>query len=104
MGVRNSPVQLLLKITSPGVADFYQSSELWDLNLPDPDNRRPVDFESRRLSPKSCANTPARTAHPFSPASSKIGTMVQLNSAFFQRFWPSVAIILLFHNGADEPP
>jgi (1->4)-alpha-D-glucan 1-alpha-D-glucosylmutase len=48
MGVRNSLVQQLLKITSPGVADFYQGSELWDLNLPDPDNRHPVDFELRR--------------------------------------------------------
>ncbi len=47
MGVHNSLVQLLLKITSPGVADFYQGSELWDLSLPDPDNRRPVDFGLR---------------------------------------------------------
>ena len=28
--------------------DFYQGTELWDLNLVDPDNRRPVDFEKRR--------------------------------------------------------
>lgn len=47
MGVHNSLVQLALKITSPGVADFYQGSELWDLNFADPDNRRPVDFEKR---------------------------------------------------------
>jgi (1->4)-alpha-D-glucan 1-alpha-D-glucosylmutase len=39
---------LLLKITSPGLPDFYQGSELWDLNFSDPDNRRPVDFEARR--------------------------------------------------------
>jgi len=48
LGVHNSLVQVLLKITSPGVADFYQGSDLWDLNLPDPDNRRAVDFTSRR--------------------------------------------------------
>src|SRR6185437_9192080 len=30
------------------VPDFYQGAELWDLNLVDPDNRRPVDYESRR--------------------------------------------------------
>jgi (1->4)-alpha-D-glucan 1-alpha-D-glucosylmutase len=30
------------------VPDFYQGSELWDLSLVDPDNRRPVDFEKRR--------------------------------------------------------
>lgn len=48
LGVHNSLVQVLLKVTSPGVADFYQGSDLWDLNLPDPDNRRPVDFAARR--------------------------------------------------------
>jgi (1->4)-alpha-D-glucan 1-alpha-D-glucosylmutase len=37
----------VLKSTSPGVPDFYQGSELWDLSLVDPDNRRPVDFASR---------------------------------------------------------
>jgi (1->4)-alpha-D-glucan 1-alpha-D-glucosylmutase len=47
MGVHNSLVQLALKITSPGIPDFYQGSELWDLSLGDPDNRRPVDFASR---------------------------------------------------------
>lgn len=38
----------VLKIASPGVADFFQGTELWDLNLVDPDNRRPVDFAARR--------------------------------------------------------
>jgi (1->4)-alpha-D-glucan 1-alpha-D-glucosylmutase len=47
-GTFNSLAQTLLKITSPGVPDFYQGTELWDLNLVDPDNRRPVDYELRR--------------------------------------------------------
>jgi (1->4)-alpha-D-glucan 1-alpha-D-glucosylmutase len=47
-GIFNSLSQTLLKITSPGVPDFYQGTELWDLNLVDPDNRRPVDFEKRK--------------------------------------------------------
>jgi (1->4)-alpha-D-glucan 1-alpha-D-glucosylmutase len=47
-GIFNSLSQTLLKMTSPGVPDFYQGSELWDLNLVDPDNRRPVDFEKRK--------------------------------------------------------
>lgn len=47
-GILNSLSQTLLKITSPGVPDFYQGTELWDLNLVDPDNRRPVDFDLRR--------------------------------------------------------
>jgi (1->4)-alpha-D-glucan 1-alpha-D-glucosylmutase len=47
-GSWNSLSQVLLKLTCPGVADLYQGGELWDLNLVDPDNRRPVDFEHRR--------------------------------------------------------
>jgi (1->4)-alpha-D-glucan 1-alpha-D-glucosylmutase len=47
-GIFNSLSQTLIKITSPGVPDFYQGSELWDLNLVDPDNRRPVDYEKRQ--------------------------------------------------------
>lgn len=47
-GRLNSLSQLLLKITSPGVPDFYQGAELWDLNLVDPDNRRPVDYQLRQ--------------------------------------------------------
>ncbi len=45
--VVNSLSQLLLKFTSPGIPDLYQGSELWDLSLVDPDNRRPVDFQIR---------------------------------------------------------
>lgn len=44
----NSLAQTLLKYTSPGVPDLYQGSELWDLSLVDPDNRRPVDYDLRR--------------------------------------------------------
>jgi (1->4)-alpha-D-glucan 1-alpha-D-glucosylmutase len=46
-GMLNSLSQTLIKMTAPGVPDFYQGSELWDLNLVDPDNRRPVDFVDR---------------------------------------------------------
>jgi (1->4)-alpha-D-glucan 1-alpha-D-glucosylmutase len=34
-------------MVAPGVPDFYQGTELWDLSLVDPDNRRPVDFAER---------------------------------------------------------
>jgi (1->4)-alpha-D-glucan 1-alpha-D-glucosylmutase len=47
LGIYNSLAQLLLKITAPGVPDFYQGTELWDLTLVDPDNRRPVDYAHR---------------------------------------------------------
>jgi (1->4)-alpha-D-glucan 1-alpha-D-glucosylmutase len=46
-GAMNSLSQLLLKISSPGLPDFYQGTELWDFSLVDPDNRRPVDFARR---------------------------------------------------------
>ncbi len=39
--------QALCKLTAPGVPDLYQGSELWDLSLVDPDNRRPVDYGLR---------------------------------------------------------
>jgi len=44
----NSLAQTLLKLTAPGIPDLYQGTELWDLGLVDPDNRRPVDFDRRR--------------------------------------------------------
>jgi (1->4)-alpha-D-glucan 1-alpha-D-glucosylmutase len=47
-GILNSLTQTLIKITAPGVPDFYQGTELWDFSFVDPDNRRPVDFEKRR--------------------------------------------------------
>jgi (1->4)-alpha-D-glucan 1-alpha-D-glucosylmutase len=44
----NSLTQQLLKHTAPGVPDLYQGTELWDLSLVDPDNRRPVDYALRK--------------------------------------------------------
>jgi len=46
-GALSSLSQLVLKITSPGIPDFYRGAEMWDLSLADPDNRRPVDFSTR---------------------------------------------------------
>ena len=47
LGALNSLSQITLKATMPGVPDFYQGTEFWDLSLVDPDNRRPVDFQDR---------------------------------------------------------
>jgi len=44
----SSLAQTLIKLTAPGVPDIYQGCELWDMNLVDPDNRRLVDYETRR--------------------------------------------------------
>jgi (1->4)-alpha-D-glucan 1-alpha-D-glucosylmutase len=58
----NSLAQTLVKMIVPGVPDFYQGSELWDLSLVDPDNRRPVDFEQRAQMLKGCRSLSADEA------------------------------------------
>jgi (1->4)-alpha-D-glucan 1-alpha-D-glucosylmutase len=55
----NSLAQTLIKMVVPGVPDFYQGSELWDLSLVDPDNRRPVDFERREQALRHCRQSDA---------------------------------------------
>jgi len=50
LGWRNSLIQLVLKLTAPGVPDIYQGAEQWDFSMVDPDNRRRVDFEARARS------------------------------------------------------
>jgi (1->4)-alpha-D-glucan 1-alpha-D-glucosylmutase len=57
LGAINSLTQALLKLTSPGVPDIYQGTEIWDYSLVDPDNRRPVDYELRRQMLKSLSST-----------------------------------------------
>lgn len=68
-GIYNSLSQTILKIACTGLPDFYQGSELWDLNLVDPDNRRPVDFDKRRqllkeVQPLGMADFDFRTGDP----------------------------------------
>ena len=46
-GFGKAVAQLVLKLTTPGVPDLYQGTELLDLSLVDPDNRRPVDYAKR---------------------------------------------------------
>jgi (1->4)-alpha-D-glucan 1-alpha-D-glucosylmutase len=48
LGMINSLTQVALKITTPGVPDFYQGNEIFDFSLVDPDNRRAVDFDYRQ--------------------------------------------------------
>jgi (1->4)-alpha-D-glucan 1-alpha-D-glucosylmutase len=58
IGALNSLSQLALKVMMPGVPDFYQGTELWDLSLVDPDNRRPVDFAARGTALERIAQLP----------------------------------------------
>jgi (1->4)-alpha-D-glucan 1-alpha-D-glucosylmutase len=47
-GAINGLAQPVIQLTAPGVPDLYQGTELWDLSLVDPDNRRPVDYAARQ--------------------------------------------------------
>jgi (1->4)-alpha-D-glucan 1-alpha-D-glucosylmutase len=60
LGIYNGLAQQLIKITAPGVPDFYQGTEVWDLSLVDPDNRRPVDYVRRRELLAGVTSVPAR--------------------------------------------
>jgi (1->4)-alpha-D-glucan 1-alpha-D-glucosylmutase len=48
LGRVSSLAQTALLLTCPGVPDLYQGTEVWDLSLVDPDNRRPVDYQARQ--------------------------------------------------------
>ena len=48
LGMVNSLSRTALKLTLPGVPDFYQGTEFWDFSFVDPDNRRPVDYAARQ--------------------------------------------------------
>jgi (1->4)-alpha-D-glucan 1-alpha-D-glucosylmutase len=58
IGALGSLSQLVLKATIPGVPDFYQGTEGWDLSLVDPDNRRPVDFGDLQAALSEVARAP----------------------------------------------
>ncbi len=47
-GLANALSQQVLKLTSPGIPDIYQGTEVWDDSLVDPDNRRAVDYAARQ--------------------------------------------------------
>jgi (1->4)-alpha-D-glucan 1-alpha-D-glucosylmutase len=57
-----SLAQTMLRLTAPGVPDIYQGTELWDLSLVDPDNRRPVDYAQRRALLERAADMTAAEA------------------------------------------
>jgi (1->4)-alpha-D-glucan 1-alpha-D-glucosylmutase len=73
-GRLNSLAQTLVKITAPGVPDFYQGTELWDLSLVDPDNRRPVDFARRRRALDELAAAQAAASDPAALAQSLLNS------------------------------
>jgi (1->4)-alpha-D-glucan 1-alpha-D-glucosylmutase len=95
-GFVNSLAQVLLKLTVPGVPDFYQGSELWDFNLVDPDNRRPVDFAQRRdrldklLDDAKAGIEPAALAVAARWPDADVKLWVIMRCLALRRNWPNV--------------
>ncbi len=52
--------QKLVQLTAPGIPDVYQGTELWEDSLVDPDNRRPVDYRTRREALKALSHPKLR--------------------------------------------
>jgi (1->4)-alpha-D-glucan 1-alpha-D-glucosylmutase len=73
-GAVNSLTQLCVKLFAPGIPDIYQGTEIWDLALVDPDNRRPVDFVERMAMTKAEA-TPAELAADWATGAVKLHMM-----------------------------
>ena len=95
LGALNSLSQLTLKLTLPGVPDFFQGTELWDFSLVDPDNRRPVDFARRGELLGDDADWPA-LAETWRDGRIKMRLMRALLRA--RHDFPA-----LFHDGGYEP-
>ena len=103
-GMVNSLAQAVLKLTIPGVPDIYQGCEFWDLNLVDPDNRRPVDFASRAAALADLESLVGRASGGMSQAvvilldqwpEGRIKHHVQTTLLKARRRWP-----MLFGDGA----
>ncbi len=76
-GMFNTLAQAVLKTCSPGVPDFYQGTELWDLTLVDPDNRRPVDYKLRQqLLDRIQKRSPAELLADWPSGAVKMFTMI----------------------------
>jgi (1->4)-alpha-D-glucan 1-alpha-D-glucosylmutase len=106
----NSLAQTLMKHTALGVPDLYQGTELWDLSLVDPDNRRPVDYELRwrllnELQSLSGENVAARVMEQADVGLPKMWTIhraLQLRNERPEWFGPDAAYTPLAVEGAKS--
>jgi len=105
-GERSALGQLLLKLTVPGVPDVYQGDELTDLSLVDPDNRRPVDWDARRvaLNELSAGAEPARATMKLHIIRSALDLRARRPDAFEGTYTPVQAgpDVIAFTRGAAE--
>jgi (1->4)-alpha-D-glucan 1-alpha-D-glucosylmutase len=106
-GMFNSLSQTLLKMTCPGIPDFYQGTETWNFSLVDPDNRRPVDFGLRK---KMLGDLKERIREPASdlPGFAR-GLVKEWRDGFIKLYVTYRALNFrienqaLFHDGAYAP-
>ena len=93
-GMVNSLAQLVVKVASPGVPDFYQGTEFWHLDLADPDNRRPVDFRARESVLGALMPWIERVEHPTSPALAACGCDPEMETCVSDLLtnWPDARI------------
>ncbi len=98
MGALNSLTQLVLKIAMPGVPDFYQGTELWDLSLVDPDNRRPVDLGARASLLESIGEAPDWRALAATWPDGRIKLALIRRHLALRQQWPEV-----FTSGSYRP-
>ncbi len=101
-GMINSLAQATLKMTCPGNPDVYQGTELWDFSLVDPDNRRPVDFSSRKqmLSELRTNTEPANLTRELltNYQDGRIKMWITMRALELRREYPQ-----LFHKGTYVP-
>jgi (1->4)-alpha-D-glucan 1-alpha-D-glucosylmutase len=95
VGAIHSLAQVLVRCTAPGVPDLYQGTELFDRNLVDPDNRRPVDYPLRE---RLLAEVEAWTTPPADPADDRARLFVVARALRFRRDRCE-----LFAKGSYEP-
>lgn len=99
LGVRNSLIQTVLKLTVPGMPDLYQGAELWDFSLVDPDNRRPVDYGARETILEAEGTGPADPALLLENwQDGRIKLSLTAGLLGLRRQWPR-----LFSHGSYEP-
>jgi (1->4)-alpha-D-glucan 1-alpha-D-glucosylmutase len=89
LGAVNSLTQTLLKLTSPGVPDIYQGTEIWDFSLVDPDNRRPVNYKMRcEMLGALCSSQPQELLHNWADGRIKMFLTQRLLQFRRQQFDP----------------
>jgi (1->4)-alpha-D-glucan 1-alpha-D-glucosylmutase len=110
LGMLNSLAQVVLKVAAPGVPDFYQGTELWNLSLVDPDNRRPVDYDKRwQLLGEMEPLLAAESADPAQRTAAVAEMLAQWHDGRIKLFLTAAALRLrrrmapLFLDGSYEP-